>query len=239
MLASPQNWRVTYPRRSPHPRRPAMRSDGQGWVASSTQTNPPPRLALRPPPPLRKKTTAAVCPPSRQMLCREAAGGGRARPSVGGEGGPSDRGRAVRFEPVVKLILVPSRLDLGDARLSEELWWNDDDYLQFRLGAIVDESSGPLRRTYRSTRSKRRQSTGAGPPAYPSAQALGKVDFRSGSMRPFQQQVTARRVPSSSSTPSPPPPPRLRFQPMTQPARPVSRDVEGVIDRNSEPPVDG
>lgn len=47
-------------------------------------------------------------------------------------GGPAaDHGRAVRFDRVVKLILVPSRLDLS-AGLSDELWWNEDDYLQFR-----------------------------------------------------------------------------------------------------------
>lgn len=48
---------------------------------------------------------------------------------------PIVRGRAVRFDSVVKMILVPSRLDLSD-RLSDELWWNDEDYLQFRCGTI-------------------------------------------------------------------------------------------------------
>lgn len=68
------------------------------------------------------------------------ASGGRDQQSVVREGGSTDRGRAVRFEPVVKLILVPSRHDLGDARLSEELWWSEDDYLQFRYGTRVVDS---------------------------------------------------------------------------------------------------
>lgn len=46
-----------------------------------------------------------------------------------------DRSRAVRFDSVVKMILVPSRLDLSDG-LSDELWWNDEDYLRFRCGTI-------------------------------------------------------------------------------------------------------
>lgn len=47
-----------------------------------------------------------------------------------------DGGRAVRFDSVVKMILVPCRLDLSDG-LSDELWWNGEDYLQFRCGTIL------------------------------------------------------------------------------------------------------
>lgn len=41
-----------------------------------------------------------------------------------------DDARAVRFDPVVKMILVPTRADLGG--LSEHLWWRREDFLQFR-----------------------------------------------------------------------------------------------------------
>lgn len=38
--------------------------------------------------------------------------------------------RAVRFDSVLKLILVPSRSDLGGLR--SDLWYGEEDYLEFR-----------------------------------------------------------------------------------------------------------
>ena len=46
---------------------------------------------------------------------------------VGGAGGDIP---TVRFNSVVKLILVPSRNDLHG--LSTDLWWREEDYAQFR-----------------------------------------------------------------------------------------------------------
>lgn len=48
---------------------------------------------------------------------------GSPRPGGGGS-------RVVRFDAVLKLILVPSRNDLKE--LSPELWYSEEDYLEFR-----------------------------------------------------------------------------------------------------------
>lgn len=42
--------------------------------------------------------------------------------------------RAVHFDLVLELYLVPSRKDLGGLR--NELWWQEEDYLQFRWGSL-------------------------------------------------------------------------------------------------------
>ena len=41
----------------------------------------------------------------------------------------------VRFDSVVKLILVPTRIDLDG--LSTDLWWREEDYAQFRYDTLV------------------------------------------------------------------------------------------------------
>lgn len=141
-----KNWRVSYPRRSPHPRRPQMRVDVQQQpvVAKKDSTKPQqqtqPWFDWRSPLPhwqVREGPSSTLSP-----LPGQPEGGGQtAGVGLGGSrraaSSPIDRGRAVRFDPVVKLILVPSRLDLGDG-LSDELWWNEDDYLQFRCGTLLD-----------------------------------------------------------------------------------------------------
>lgn len=58
--------------------------------------------------------------------------------------------RAVRFDSVLKLILVPSRRDLKGLR--SELWYREEDYLEFRIGALTDTKNG----SWRGIRRRRR-----------------------------------------------------------------------------------
>ncbi|CAN0293559.1 unnamed protein product, partial [Ectocarpus sp. 12 AP-2014] len=143
----------------------------------------------------------------------------------------------VRFDRVVKLILVPSRLDLS-AGLSDELWWNEDDYLQFRLGAIVEGSSGVLGRTLRKKRSRRIQPPAAARPTYQHgrkiAQALERVDGHGGGTRPpIRRQF---KVHLSSS-------PSFRVQPVTPPPSPSNASESsigrGVADDMDHPDASG
>lgn len=59
----------------------------------------------------------------RGSVCGEVDAGGSPMPGGGGN-------RVVRFDGVLKLILVPSRNDLKE--LSPELWYREEDYLEFR-----------------------------------------------------------------------------------------------------------
>ncbi|CAN0401319.1 unnamed protein product, partial [Ectocarpus sp. 8 AP-2014] len=150
MRANSEHWRVKYPQRTPIPRRPSTRFDARrsavGPTAAGADSPPPPPLFdLRQPSSSRRLllSPAGRRPPDDQRGAQHAAaaaagGAGvefvsnkRAAGGLAAGGLAADHGRAVRFDRVVKLILVPSRLDLS-AGLSDELWWNEDDYLQFR-----------------------------------------------------------------------------------------------------------
>ncbi|CAM9786764.1 unnamed protein product [Ectocarpus sp. 6 AP-2014] len=251
MRANSEHWRVRYPQRTPIPRRPSTRFDARrsavGPKAAGADSPPPPPLFdLRQPSSSRRLllSPAGRRPPDDNRGAQHAAAaadGGAGVELVSNKraaGGPAaDHGRAVRFDRVVKLILVPSRLDLS-AGLSDELWWNEDDYLQFRLGAIVEGSSGVLGRTLRNKRSRRIQPPAAARPTYQHglkiAQALEGMDGHGGSTRPpIRRQF---KVHLSSSTSS-------RVQPVTPPPSPANANESsigrGVADDMDHPDASG
>lgn len=121
MPANSENWLVRYPRRTPHPPRPRVRLDA---VERAATTGSNLLFALGAPLPLREKSSSLLRLPQRAESA-ETGGGGLRRPN----NVPSDC-REVRFDSVVKMILVPTRTDLGE--LAKDLWWQEEEYLQFR-----------------------------------------------------------------------------------------------------------
>lgn len=118
------DWVTRYPRRSPHPPRQRVRFDAVGRATARGSNL---LLALSAPLSLRDNSS-----PSAEM-----APGTEATHQRQGRRGPAapSGGRAVRFDSVVKLILVPARRDLDG--LSEDLWWQEEDYLQFRCDTTL------------------------------------------------------------------------------------------------------
>lgn len=130
------SWRMRYPRRSPHPPRTRIRLDAVERAAA-TGSNVLCSFGL--PVSLDEKRR-----PSTPRQCPQQAERNTDSSTSITYGGPEDTGstdisssrgddaisRAVRFDSVVKIILVPTRSDLGG--LSEDLWWREEDYLQFR-----------------------------------------------------------------------------------------------------------
>lgn len=123
MTTRSNNWSVTHPTRISHPRPPIQLTDDAAAHGSEDPNLNQPPLGSRSPLPRRLNATR----PSLLLLP-----GRPCRPVAGGRS--DDHGR-VRFDSVVQLILVPSRKDI-DAALSQELWWNQEDYLQFRCDAF-------------------------------------------------------------------------------------------------------
>ncbi|CAN0163256.1 unnamed protein product [Pylaiella littoralis] len=196
MSATSATWMVSYPRRSPQQRRPQMRADAQLMATAKrdSKTNQKPRFdwkSASPPHSEKRGLMLSLLPRHPEEGVRQTAGVefGSSRRAANS---PIVRGRAVRFDSVVKMILVPSRLDLSD-RLSDELWWNDEDYLQFRLGAIVEGNGGVLLRTLRNKRSMRVCSRVV--TAHPrGTQALQTVGARSGSKHRLSSLTSLRRT---------------------------------------------
>ncbi|CAM9766490.1 unnamed protein product [Ectocarpus sp. 13 AM-2016] len=236
MRANSEHWRVRYPQRTPIPRRPSTRFDARraavGPTAAGADSPPPPLLFDQRQRSSSRKlflSPAGRRPPDDHRVVQHAASaaaGGAGVEFVSNKraaGGPAtDHGRAVRFDRVVKLILVPSRLDLS-AGLSDELWWNEDDYLQFRLGAIVEGSSGVLGRTLRNKRSRRIQPPAAARPTYKHgpkiAQVLETMDGHGGgTLPPIRRQL---KVHVSSS-------PSFRVQPVTPPPSPANANESSI-----------
>ena len=42
----------------------------------------------------------------------------------------------VRWNTSIRVILIPTRTEYSDARLAQELWWNEDDYSVFKRAAV-------------------------------------------------------------------------------------------------------
>lgn len=113
-----EHWLPHYTRRTPHPPRPRLRLDA---VERAVATGSNFVVSVGAPLSLGEKGSAGTA----GGFSRRA----RSTPSL------SRVGRAVRFDCVVKLILVPSRKDL--VRISADLWWQKEDYLQFRYGSLM------------------------------------------------------------------------------------------------------
>eukprot|EP00903_Cladosiphon_okamuranus_P010908 g10304.t1 len=124
-----------------------------------------------------------------------------------------------------------------DAALSQELWWNEEDYLQFRLGAIVEDNAGLLRRPLRKRRSRRAQAARANRaaclPDPRSAQALqtrSSSSSASSNMRPVRQHFQFHRPPSYGGSPP------LRVQSSTPPPSPKKQPVCATPSRVEDSP---
>eukprot|EP00752_Nemacystus_decipiens_P002433 g2290.t1 len=225
MSTKSQNWSVSYTPTISPPRPPIQLDDDAHGPEALTSNEPP--LGSRSPLPRRQGATR---PPSTLLLLPgRPAGGWRgggssnsssSRPVAGGR---SDAQGRVRFHSVVQLILVPSRKDM-DSDLSQELWWNQEDYLQFRLGAIVEDNAGLLRRPLRKRRSRRALATRANratsPPDPRLAQALQNRSGCSGGsggrtsgtgMGPVRQHFRLHGLPARGASPP------LRFQQLVTP----------------------
>ena len=134
---------MSYPPRISSRPTPPIRLDDETHGPEAPDSDEPP-LGARSPLPRRQSTarpssTLLLLPGRPAGGWRGGGGGGvsagsrrssssSSRPVAGGRS--DDHGR-VRFDSVVQLILVPSRKDM-DADLSQKLWWNQEDYLQFR-----------------------------------------------------------------------------------------------------------
>lgn len=114
LVQMPANWGARYPRRRNHPTRPRVRLDARGRPSPSSSS-----LLLTLGAPL------AIVENSGKHSSAQLAGKGDTSSGV-----DSTRSRAVRFDSVIKLVLVPARSDLGER--TKDLWWQEEDYFQFR-----------------------------------------------------------------------------------------------------------
>ena len=46
--------------------------------------------------------------------------------------------KKVRFQPAVRVVLIPSRTEYSAADLNIELWWDDSDYSAFKASAVTE-----------------------------------------------------------------------------------------------------
>ena len=46
--------------------------------------------------------------------------------------------KKVRFQPAVRVVLIPSRTEYSAADLNIELWWDDSDYSAFKASAVSE-----------------------------------------------------------------------------------------------------
>lgn len=120
-------WSARYPRRSPHPSRPHVGLDSVQYAPATMGTSK-----------LRFSGSSSASMRQKYLRAASATGSGiRGRASnrpnqprhQTREIGPSG-GRAVRFDSVVQMILVPTRTDLSGLRA--DLWWKEEDYCTFR-----------------------------------------------------------------------------------------------------------
>lgn len=44
----------------------------------------------------------------------------------------------MRFQPAVRVVLIPSRTEYTAADLNVELWWDDSDYSAFKASAVLE-----------------------------------------------------------------------------------------------------
>ena len=49
--------------------------------------------------------------------------------------------RRIRFQPAVRVVLIPSRTEYTEADLNVELWWDDSDYSAFKTSAVCELKS--------------------------------------------------------------------------------------------------
>lgn len=49
--------------------------------------------------------------------------------------------RRIRFQPAVRVVLIPSRTEYTEADLNVELWWDDSDYTAFKTSAVSELKS--------------------------------------------------------------------------------------------------
>jgi hypothetical protein len=46
--------------------------------------------------------------------------------------------KKVRFQALVRVVLIPSRYEYADADLFDSLWWEDSDYSAFKASALLE-----------------------------------------------------------------------------------------------------
>jgi hypothetical protein len=46
--------------------------------------------------------------------------------------------KKVRFQSLVRVVLIPSRFEYTDANLFDSLWWEDSDYSSFKASALLE-----------------------------------------------------------------------------------------------------
>lgn len=46
--------------------------------------------------------------------------------------------KKVRFQSLVRVVLIPSRYEYADANLFDSLWWEDSDYTVFKASALLE-----------------------------------------------------------------------------------------------------
>ena len=49
--------------------------------------------------------------------------------------------KKVKFQPAVRVVLIPSRAEYATADISIELWWDDSDYTAFKTAAVSELKS--------------------------------------------------------------------------------------------------
>jgi hypothetical protein len=54
--------------------------------------------------------------------------------------GPPKKKKHVQFSPKAKVVLIPCLNEYRSHQMHQELWWKDDDYLQFKLSASKEIS---------------------------------------------------------------------------------------------------
>lgn len=143
MPTAPEIWYVRYPRRTPHPRRPRVRLGAAERAAASgsssdllaglrtSQSQPQRGHSSRHPLPYhhhRRAEISEIRSPGVMFSMQGCCPGVPVGPPDMLDAYPY--ARMVRFNSVVKLILVPTRSDLDG--LSTDLWWREEDFEQFR-----------------------------------------------------------------------------------------------------------
>lgn len=65
--------------------------------------------------------------------------------------------KKVRFYKVVDVVLIPTRKEYEEIKLNQELWWNDDDYLQFKASAMEEYIRHMQKKQLRQERREQRE----------------------------------------------------------------------------------
>ena len=65
---------------------------------------------------------------------------------------PAHEVRRVAFQPLVRVVLIPSRKEYAAANLLATLWWEDSDYTSFKTAAVVELKKVMLAKNIRSSK---------------------------------------------------------------------------------------